>query len=366
MSSIIYLLGIIIILASAVFSVMNADKHKQLTKQTYDYRVKNDALQNEIAQKEGRYLKLDDFIDEGDTPLGKNDDSRLSNSIALIRQRSIVGQVDPLKFAFADGETPNRLYVREVDGQKLSFSPFNQITATPESTTKFEQEITFVKNPATDIVTSKAIVTGSEEVAGRLGAYIDNTLNGQIKDLNRDIGLVTSSKGDLEEQINVYVEAEKRISTLFAAEGISTLQGGKDKLEELEGKRKSLLDEQDVLEKEGAVLAEKSELNTEVLGSQSDYFGKRKLNIGANSKFFKLAAVDFDWGFVIINAGDAASRFYINQDLLILRGNSYIGTVKVSSVEPDRVMANIEYDSVVSGMVFRKGDKVFLAESIDR
>lgn len=362
MKSLIYIIGILVVLAAAVFTVLNADKHKELTKQTFDLRKHNDSLDDEIKGKEGLKLAIDDYKDAGDNPLGKNDQEKLVNSISLIRQRAISGSKEPLAFSAA---SLNSKYQRNVEGKKFEFVAFNKMAATPESSAKFEKELDFINSEATDIVSGEALVTGSDEFGQRLGLYIDKTLSGQLKDLTKDISSNKSEISDLEGEIKKYAEAEKKIETMFSSEGINGLQGGKDKLKELEAKRKELLDKQDVLEKEKEALTEKKDNNLVRLKGQAEYIAKRKVSIGGNAKTYKIAASDFEWGFVIVHAHEVAN-FYINQDLYLLRKGSYIGTVKVTSVEPGRVMANIIYDTVASGVVFRKGDTVIPAKSADR
>lgn len=362
MKSLIYIIGILLVLVASVFSVLNACKHKELTKQTFDLRKHNDSLDKEIKSKEGLNLDIASFKDADDNPLGKNDQEKLVNSIALIRQRAISGSKVPLSFS---GKSVNSKYQRTADGKTYNFLPFNKMAETPEASAKFENELTFINSEATDIVSGEALVIGADEFNQRLELYLDKTLGGQIKELNKNIENNEAEIASLEGQVKKFAEAEKKITEMFSSEGITDIQGGKNKLKQLEAKRKDLLDEQDVLEQELESINEKRDNNLVKLKSQEDYITKRKLTISGNDKSYKISASNFEWGFVIVHAHES-ERFYVNQDLYILRKGSYIGTVKVTSIEPGRVMANIIYDTVSPGVTFRKGDSVISAEPSDR
>lgn len=362
MKSFIYIFGILLVLVAAVFSVLNTGKHKELTKQTFDLRTHNDSLDNEIESKEGQRLDIANFVDGDEVPLGKNDQEKLVNSISLTRQRAISGNKDPLAFS---AESVDSKYKRTVDGKNLRFIPVNKMSVTPESSAKYENELVFINSKALDIVSGQALVTGSDEFNERLGLYLEKTLGGDLKKLTKQISDNEGKISGLEVELKTFAEAEKKIEAMFSSEGINGIDGGKAKLNQLEAKRKELIDTQDTLDREKESLTEVTETNLAKLKKQADYIAKRKTSIGGNAQTYTVSASDFEWGFVIVHAHEI-ERFYINQDLYILRNGSYIGTVKVTSVEPGRVMANIIYDTVSPGVTFRKGDKVISAEASDR
>ncbi|MDB9741717.1 hypothetical protein OAB00_02565 [Akkermansiaceae bacterium] len=362
MKNIIYIIGIIVVIAATVISFLNGEKHIKATQETYELAGVNDKLEDDIDAREGDNLpKPEAYLNEGENVIGSNPGEKLRNSIGLLRQRTLVANSDPLTFS---ADTVNSTYEREVDGKKLKFLPLNKMTSS-EDATQFEQQVEFINTEATDQITGEAISFSASELDERLGLYLEKTLATDIADINGNITDNKNQVAELDDEIKEYVDAEKKISSMFVVEGINDLQGGKDKLVELEDKRRSLLDEQDVLGKEQESLTEKRNINTEKLATQTSYFDKRKVTIGGNSKKFKIAASDFDWGFVIVET-DNVGGFFINQDLYVLRGGHYVGTVKVTGVEPGRIMANILYDTVGQGIAFRKGDTVIPAQPIDR
>lgn len=362
MKTLIFIIAILFILSAAFVGFMNKTKHTELTQKTYDKLKLNDQLEIEIDGKEGDNLDLANYKDDGDTPVGKTEDDKLRNAIGLIKQRAIVGNSEPMKFS---SETTNSKYERKHNDDTLVFTQFNKMNLDEDSQKANKKQLAFISEEAVDVITGQALVENTDDLKGTLDLYIEKTLGGQITLLNDEVNATSSNKSELESEIKEYVDAEKRISNMFSAEGINDLQGGKDKLKQLEQTRKELLDKQDVLEKESEALTEKKDKNIDKLATQTDYFAKRKVSIGGNGKKYKVVASDFDWGFVVIHAHEV-QNFFVNQDLLVFRRGKYIGKVKVSSVEPGRVMADVNYDSVTPGIIFRKGDMVAPANTIDR
>jgi uncharacterized protein (DUF3084 family) len=78
-----------------------------------------------------------------------------------------------------------------------------------------------------------------------------------------------------------------------------------------------------------------------------------------------ITAVNSNWGFVVIKPHPNA---IINTDsnLIIVRGAQHIGRVNINAVEANRVIADIDFDSLVSGARVRAGDRVILAKANSR
>lgn len=71
----------------------------------------------------------------------------------------------------------------------------------------------------------------------------------------------------------------------------------------------------------------------------------------------KILAVNRAWNFVVLNIGDK-NGVVSNAEMLVKRGNSLIGRVKISSVEPSTSIADIDPGSVPQGLVISPGDRV--------
>jgi hypothetical protein len=85
--------------------------------------------------------------------------------------------------------------------------------------------------------------------------------------------------------------------------------------------------------------------------------------IGRNAMESVITAVDSNWGFVVIGAG-SNSGFSPQTSLLVRRDGRKIGRVRPSAIEPTQTIAEIEMDSLSSGVRLQPGDRVMLATPI--
>lgn len=85
----------------------------------------------------------------------------------------------------------------------------------------------------------------------------------------------------------------------------------------------------------------------------------RRKNFERNSLTSRVIAVNYDWGFVIIDAGKTTG---LTQDtkLIVTRGAQTVGKISVMSVEGKNSMASIVPDAVVNGQLIMPGDRVIL------
>jgi len=91
----------------------------------------------------------------------------------------------------------------------------------------------------------------------------------------------------------------------------------------------------------------------------------RRKNLTANGVSSLITSVDNDWGFVIVKPHTDA---LIKQDsqLIVVRGDKHVGRLSINAIEEGRVLANINYGSLVSGMRIRPGDRVILGKVLTR
>ena len=133
-------------------------------------------------------------------------------------------------------------------------------------------------------------------------------------------------------------------------------------VEKLEGERKDL--EQKSEELAIAVEEIQTELDTSnaVLIGLNKRESERIKSLRQNSLSSLITAVNSSWGFVIIKPHPNA---IINTDsnMIIVRGAQHIGRININSVENNRVVADIDFDSLVSGARVRAGDRVILAKA---
>jgi soluble cytochrome b562 len=86
---------------------------------------------------------------------------------------------------------------------------------------------------------------------------------------------------------------------------------------------------------------------------------ERRKNFERNSLTSRVLAVNYDWGFVVIDAGKNTG---LTQDtkLIVTRGAQTVGKVSIMSVEDRAAMASIVPDAVVNGQIIMPGDRVIL------
>jgi hypothetical protein len=88
---------------------------------------------------------------------------------------------------------------------------------------------------------------------------------------------------------------------------------------------------------------------------------ERSSRISRNAMEAVVTAVNQDWGFLVIGAG-SNSGFTPQTTLLVERDGRMIGQVKPSSIEPTQTIAEIDLDSLASGVRLQPGDRVILAK----
>ena len=86
---------------------------------------------------------------------------------------------------------------------------------------------------------------------------------------------------------------------------------------------------------------------------------KRAVRIKGNSAHARVTAVNHDWGFVTLEVPSNMSLTPVSR-LMVKRGMSYVGNLNINAIEGRRVVADIDYRSMRSGMVVQPGDHVIL------
>ncbi|MBT8036327.1 MAG: hypothetical protein KJO21_02165 [Verrucomicrobiae bacterium] len=90
---------------------------------------------------------------------------------------------------------------------------------------------------------------------------------------------------------------------------------------------------------------------------------KRAANIKGNSAEGQITAINHDWGFAIVKV---PSNMPVDETskLMIKRGASFIGNLRINAIEGSRIVADVDYKSMVPGMVAQPGDSVVLAKPV--
>jgi hypothetical protein len=78
-----------------------------------------------------------------------------------------------------------------------------------------------------------------------------------------------------------------------------------------------------------------------------------------NSMSFSVVAVNTDWGFVVVNAGEPEG-ISESTKLIVTRGTQTIGKINILTVNGSRTIANILPETLTPGYSIAPGDKVIL------
>lgn len=193
------------------------------------------------------------------------------------------------------------------------------------------------------------------------------TRDQRVKDKKGQEVLSKKFNNDLEELLT-----EKERINQVIVEIERELKGINVPLEEIEGfvtnledKKKDLTKNNIALTEEVAIFKGAVEGNKSVIQDFKSSQLKRRKNLNANKVSSLITAVDNEWGFVVVKPHEGAM---IKQDskLVVIRGNKHIGRLNINAIEGDagRVLANIDFASIVSGMRIRPGDRVILSEPL--
>jgi hypothetical protein len=172
---------------------------------------------------------------------------------------------------------------------------------------------------------------------------------------------------DLKGQEEEFAQLEKALAEvnniLAALGGGVTLDTLPEKIQQIEDDKKAKQTKLEELE----VLAGGAEKSLATNRAELDRLSKRMVErssrIGRNSMEAVVTAVNQDWGFLVIGAG-SNSGFTPQTELLVERDGRKIGRVRPSSIEPTQTIAEIDLESLASGVRIQPGDRVILAQPL--
>jgi len=166
--------------------------------------------------------------------------------------------------------------------------------------------------------------------------------NTKLTEKTAEIATLTTdlkTKGDEIEALKVAVAAATAASTTAApAQDVN-----KARIEELETLNKKIQEE---IDSKNAALAEykKKEIETKLKSARRNLMGR-------------VLAVNQAWNFVVLSIGDK-NGVLSNTELIVKRGSTEIGRVRITSVEPSTSIADIIPTSITRGLSIQPGDEV--------
>lgn len=171
-----------------------------------------------------------------------------------------------------------------------------------------------------------------------------------LKQIEADLARV---RQEIEEKNQFIAKVEKE----FASEGVKFDEVAQY-LEDLQSNKKSLTATYGELEANIEISEEKLAKNNGRIDDFKDKKAKRLKRMLSNAAEASVAAVNHDWGFVVVDLGN---DFIVTaeSELLVKRGSRMIGKLKLNAIEPARMICDIDYASMVPGVAIQVGDKIF-------
>jgi len=226
---------------------------------------------------------------------------------------------------------------KEVDGQNVFLE--TEIRELDKNVKKDTESLAGLRK---DLSLTNANIDESESEVG----LEERSLKQIVADLKR-------VRQEIEEKNKFVAEVEDA----FAAEGVKFDEVGQY-LEDLQAEQKELTTSYSELEANIETSEEKLVKNNGRIGDFEEKKAKRLQRMRSNAAEASVAAVNHDWGFVVVDLGN---DFLVTteSELLVKRGSNMIGRLKLNAIEPGRIICDIDYASMVPGVAVQVGDKIF-------
>lgn len=219
--------------------------------------------------------------------------------------------------------------------------------------------------------TEKKIIKTDETIVIRR-ADIDSetrrsgTLESDISALNGEIGSAKTKIKQFETEIETQVaeikqfeDALAELKKFFESMNVNDMEELNDKIKELQGttiaREKELAETQALVEGAKTAVAKLEEQ----LGAGRNRQMERNRGLQVNTSEAVIMAVNADWGFVVINAGESQG-YRGDNSLIVKRGETYIAKLAITSISKNQMVADILPKSVAKGMSVMPGDRVIL------
>jgi DNA repair exonuclease SbcCD ATPase subunit len=225
------------------------------------------------------------------------------------------------------------------------------LASTQADLEKTKSELEETKKKLTDSEAEKTVLTAkleqTESQVAKLKTELATTqtnlteANTKLTEKTAEIATLTTdlkTKGDEIEALKVAVAAATAASTAAPVDDEK-----QTRITELEGLNKTLSEE---LESKKAALADYKQKENEA-----------KLKYTRKNLMGRILAVNQAWNFVVLSIGDK-NGVLSNTELIVKRGSTEIGRVRITSVEPSTSIADIIPTSITRGLSIQPGDEV--------
>lgn len=240
------------------------------------------------------------------------------------------------------GWTAKENYTKQIDDRNALISAN---TALSKNIKDKEDE----KAKATD---ARALAL-DEEATGKAG--LESAVSNE-KELRRTLDEYAS---ELEEVVAEEAKADNAIAAIKKLFPGIELDQVATKFKEMEADEKKLIAEVEDLELFQTKLKEDVAKNGVDIVRVEGKVEESVNNVRGNTFQATVTAVDNDWDFVILGAGEK-SGLTADSKLLVVRGGRLVGKLSIYKLEANRTVADIVPGSVKAGSTLQRGDQVIL------
>lgn len=238
-----------------------------------------------------------------------------------------------------------------------------QLEQTKEVSSKNANLQVSIKKAKDDLKSEKELLDQANKAKADLVAETDN-FGSKVTNINRSLSTIKNEIASLDERLEDFQKTKKEVEKRFGNMNID-LTKVPEFVEKLENERKKLDREYQELAAASEILTNQVTKNQETLGELQRRASDRTTSLRGNAASSTITAVNNSWGFVIIKPHPNAS-ITEESKLIVVRGAQHVGRLKINSIEPNRIIADIDYESLAPGVRIQAGDKVILAVSNTR
>lgn len=236
------------------------------------------------------------------------------------------------------------------DARLLAISTNKTVTASADKAdTEIEKELALLEESKKNLEIVTASVQALESDATRL--------KNELVKVDADLATQDEEKKQLNNALDEVkkIFADMNLGDDVNEDNLAEKIGEID--EDIKGKRANMEELDALVEGAKKSLAGKQEAVARLVVRK----GARDTRISGNAMEARVTAVDSDWGFLVIGAGDN-SGFTPQTTLLVKRDGRLIGKVNPSAIEPTQTIAEIDFKTISPGVRIQPGDSVILAK----
>lgn len=179
---------------------------------------------------------------------------------------------------------------------------------------------------------------------------------GQAKEKNKDL---KDTLADLDARIDVKRKEFNVFKEQLAVYKVEDPQEIRDMVDREEKRATELAAALEDMAAQVKAWSQKVAATTSDRDAKLDEQAKYRAKLARNGKEYMVTAVDPEWGFVVINAGEKA-QLDPSALLLVTRGGKTVAKLRLTSIEKNQSVADVVRNSLSPGMRVQPGDSVQL------